>query len=141
MALVWDAPGASVTWFTARFAASAAGPPSERSKVAVAVPVAVLVAVVVLIPHARSDVIHPPRSSEPAGAGLRSAAPWLVLVAIVVGLEAVGLALGGRSPTVPTFSTVADHALVSHASRFVIFCAWLGLGVVAGRSTRCGESG
>lgn len=56
-------------------------------------------------------------------------APWGALALAAVVLEAVGLALGGRSSAVPTLSTVVDHALTTHAGRFVVFVAWLALGV------------
>jgi hypothetical protein len=51
--------------------------------------------------------------------------PWVALLALAVGLEAAGLALGGRSTTVPTVSTVIDRTMVWHISRFVLFAAWL----------------
>ena len=73
-----------------------------------------------------------------AGAGNRdgrvltraAAIPWLVLALAIAGLEGVGLVLGGRSRTVPTLSTVVDHALGWHVSRMVLFCGWLLIGVV-----------
>jgi hypothetical protein len=43
-------------------------------------------------------------------------------------LEGLGLALGGRSKTVPTLSTVIDHALAWHALRLILFCGWLLIG-------------
>jgi len=54
--------------------------------------------------------------------------PWLVLGALAVALEVVGLALGGRSPTVPTLSTFTDHALAWHGTRLALFLAWLAVG-------------
>lgn len=63
------------------------------------------------------------RGSDPP-----SAAPWLLPLAVAVAVEAVALALGGRSSTVPTLSTVVDHALGQHPVRFLLFCAWLGIG-------------
>ncbi|MGC8513115.1 MAG: hypothetical protein ACP5P1_08785 [Acidimicrobiales bacterium] len=59
---------------------------------------------------------------------LRAVAPWVTLAVLAGCLEAIGLALGGRSPVVPTLSTVVDHALGWHASRFVLFIGWLKLG-------------
>ena len=61
--------------------------------------------------------------------GLRGAAPWLGLALAGLGLEIAGLALGGRSPRVPTLSTVVDHALAFHATRLVVFAAWVALGL------------
>ena len=88
------------------------------------------------IPVAICGVVLVVRGS--AGAGHRAgriptraaAIPWLVLAAAVASLEGIGLALGGRSRTVPTLSTVVDHALAWHASRMVLFCGWLLIGVV-----------
>ncbi len=59
---------------------------------------------------------------------LRGVAPWVALAAAAGCLEAIGLALGGRSPVVPTLSTVVDHALGWHATRFVLFFGWLEVG-------------
>jgi hypothetical protein len=59
---------------------------------------------------------------------LRRTFPWLLLVLVAVGLEVSGLALGGRSQTVPTLSTVVDHALAWHVVRFVLFCTWIAVG-------------
>lgn len=59
---------------------------------------------------------------------LRRTFPWVVLVLVAVGLEATGLALGGRSEAVPTLSTVVDHALAWHVVRFVLFCGWIAVG-------------
>jgi hypothetical protein len=59
---------------------------------------------------------------------LRAVAPWLALALVAGCLEATGLALGGRSPVVPTLSTVVDHALGWHATRFVLFFGWLEVG-------------
>ncbi len=59
---------------------------------------------------------------------LRRTFPWLLLVLAAIVLEATGLALGGRSETVPTLSTVVDHALAWHVVRFVLFCGWIAVG-------------
>jgi hypothetical protein len=52
---------------------------------------------------------------------------WIVLIGAGLVLEAVALALGGRSPRVPTLSTVADQALRWREMRFALFCCWLAL--------------
>ena len=54
--------------------------------------------------------------------------PWVILLVLAVSLEGLGLALGGRSQAIPTFSTVIDHALSQHVVRFILFCAWLAAG-------------
>jgi hypothetical protein len=59
-----------------------------------------------------------------------SAASWIAVVGAAVGLEAFGLALGGRSSTWPTLSDVVDKILVLHAERWVAFGLWLGLGAM-----------
>jgi hypothetical protein len=69
-----------------------------------------------------------PRGGD--GAGLRGAYPWLILAVASVGLECTALALGGRSTTVPTLSTVVDHALGWHGIRFLLFCGWLAIGCI-----------
>ena len=53
----------------------------------------------------------PSRGAPPPWPGWARAWPWAVLVVLAVGLEVVGLALGGRSAGVPTLSTVVDRAL------------------------------
>ena len=93
--------------------------------VAVGLPVAALVAVVV--GHS-FGLGH--STVKPWPATLRSVFPWLALLALGLGLEALGLALGGRSASVPTLSTVVDHALAWHGLRFVLFCGWLATGWV-----------
>lgn len=72
----------------------------------------------------------PPLPSRPRalGGGLWSASPWIVILALAVGLECTALALGGRSSDVPTLSTVVDHALGRHALRFLLFCGWMAVG-------------
>lgn len=58
----------------------------------------------------------------------RRVGPWVVLLVLAVVLESVGLALGGRSKSVPTLSTTLDHLLVEHWGRWLIFLAWLWIG-------------
>lgn len=55
--------------------------------------------------------------------------PWLVVLALALGLEVFALALGGRSKPVPTLSTTLDHLLVTHWLRGVLFWLWLSVGV------------
>jgi hypothetical protein len=59
---------------------------------------------------------------------LSSIAPWLVVLLCAVVLEGVGLALGGRSQSVPTLSTTVDHLLVTRLERSVLYVAWLLVG-------------
>ncbi len=58
----------------------------------------------------------------------RSAAPWIAIALFAVALECAGLALGGRSPSIPTLSTTVDHLLVDHWERCVLFVAWVAAG-------------
>jgi hypothetical protein len=92
---------------------------------AVGLPVVALVAVVV---GCSFGLGH--STVKPGPATLRSVFPWLVLTALGIGLEALGLVLGGRSVGVPTLSTVVDHTLAWHGLRFVLFCGWLAIGWV-----------
>ena len=92
---------------------------------AVAVPAVALVVV--------SSVARPtgrPRdaSAPPSPVTVARLWPWLVLAGVAAGLELVALALGGRSPTVPTVSTVTDHAMAWHATRVALFLVWLAVG-------------
>jgi hypothetical protein len=66
--------------------------------------------------------------AAPTGPVWRQAAPWIVIGCAGLGLEIAGLALGGRSARLPTLSTVADHALRWHGTRWVLFVAWLACG-------------
>ena len=91
--------------------------------VAVGLPV-VLVGVTAVGPKG-SGASRPPRHHPK---GRWGASPWFVLLALAVGLECAALALGGRSTDVPTLSTVVDHALGSHAARFLLFSLWLAVG-------------
>jgi hypothetical protein len=75
--------------------------------------------------------IDPPRNALRMGLaplGSRAVAPWATIAIAALILEGVGLVLGGRSRTVPTLSTVVDHALVSHGARAAICLAWLMVG-------------
>jgi hypothetical protein len=60
---------------------------------------------------------------------LKNVAPWIVVVLLAVALEVVGLALGGRSRDVPTLSTTVDHLLVWHWGRWLLYVAWLSIGL------------
>jgi hypothetical protein len=109
--------GAAVyAWWAAGLA-----PFTTSAYVAVALPVAGLVVAAVLVPTG-------PRSPRSAGRPWYRSLPWAAFLVVAVGLEAAGLALGGRSRTVPTLSTVVDHALAWQGVRFILFAAWLALG-------------
>jgi hypothetical protein len=90
--------------------------------VAVGIPIA-LAAAAVLIGPGRST----PRRTA-ALVTVRSTWPWLLIAGLMVGLEFVGLALGGRSAVFPTLSTVVDHALAWHLARLLLFAGWLLIG-------------
>ena len=62
------------------------------------------------------------------GTSLKSTAGWIIVALCAVALECVGLALGGRSSSVPTLSTTVDHLLVNHWARTALFFAWLLVG-------------
>jgi hypothetical protein len=59
------------------------------------------------------------------GASHSTIAPWITVLTAVVILEAVGLLLGGRSPSVPTLSTTVDHLLATRLERCVMCSSWL----------------
>jgi hypothetical protein len=59
---------------------------------------------------------------------VRAWLPWAALGIAATTLEAVGLARGGRSRTVPTLSDVADRLLSPHPVDALAFAAWLVLG-------------
>jgi hypothetical protein len=95
-------------------------PFTPRAYLAVAVPM-LAVAVLMLASHP---------GGAPARSGritLRRAWPWIAVVGCGCVIETVGLLLGGRSSAVPTLSTVFDHALRWHFSRWLLFCIWLAL--------------
>lgn len=107
---------AAYAWWAAGLA-----PFTTTASVAVVLPVVALAVAAVLVPT------RPP-SLRSAGRPGYAALPWVGLLVVAIALEAVGLALGGRSRTVPTLSTVVDHALAWQGVRFVLFVAWLALG-------------
>jgi hypothetical protein len=73
------------------------------------------------------------RSPTPSG---RQFFPIATVLVFGLGLEMAGLALGGRSPFVPTLSTVLDHALRWHLVRFLMILAWLAVGLRLARRGR-----
>jgi len=113
--------------------ATGIAPFSAPSYVLVAVPVAALVGsyatMGALSPH-RGDIERHYRRRA-ADATLKNVSPWLCLLGVAIALESVALALGGRSRSVPTLSTTADHLLVTHLDRWLLFVAWLGVGAMA----------
>jgi hypothetical protein len=77
----------------------------------------------------RTDVTRYYRGRS-AGATWRSVSPWTGLLVAAVALETIGLALGGRSHTVATLSTIVDHLLVFHWGRWLLYDLWLGVGAL-----------
>ncbi len=68
---------------------------------------------------------------ERAGSpSVRGVLPWVAILVAALALEGAGLALGGRSRSVPTLSTTIDHVLVWHGGRVVLFVVWLAAGWV-----------
>jgi hypothetical protein len=60
-----------------------------------------------------------------AGTSRITVAPWIAVLSAAIVLEAVGLLLGGRSPSVPTLSTTVDHLLNYRWERFLMCLVWL----------------
>jgi hypothetical protein len=75
----------------------------------------------------RADVAEYYRARS-ASATWRNVGPWTGLLIAAIVLETIGLALGGRSPTVATLSTTADHLLVAHWGRWLLYDLWLAVG-------------
>ena len=131
----WKGPTPVLPMVAGAVAAALAGwwvtglrPFTITAYVAVGFGVAALVVVAVAVrSRGLGHSIEKPRH---ATITLRSVFPWVVLGVLGIGLEGLGLALGGRSTGVPTLSTVVDHALVWHGIRFVLFCGWLAMGWV-----------
>jgi len=106
-------------------------PFTTTAYLALGLPVVALVAVMVIasrLPdHVSAEHLERHQSNVPA-LNLHRLLPWVTILLIAIGLEVAGLALGGRSKSVPTVSTVIDHALAWHGVRFLLFGAWLTLG-------------
>ena len=94
---------------------------STTAWVGIAVPAGLLLAVA--LPPIRRR-----RRDDDRRTTVRHSLPLLLLFVVAVGVEAAGLALGGRSSTVPTLSTVVDHALAWRATRALLVVLWLGVG-------------
>jgi len=113
--------------------ATGIAPFTALSYVLVAVPVTALVAsyaaMGALSPH-RGDIGHHYRRCA-GDASLKNVAAWLAVLVGAAALETAGLALGGRSRSVPTLSTTVDHLLVTHVGRWLLFVAWLWVGATA----------
>jgi hypothetical protein len=75
----------------------------------------------------RADVATYYRTRS-AGATSRNVWPWTGLLLAALALEAIGLALGGRSAHVTTLSTTVDHLLVAHWGRWLLYDLWLAVG-------------
>lgn len=71
----------------------------------------------------------------------RDAVPLLAIVLVGLALEGLALGLGGRSPTVPTLSTVLDRALRWRLERAGLLSVWLFGGLIPTFWRRLGWSG
>jgi hypothetical protein len=76
---------------------------------------------------------HDPNASayyeaKSGGASYATVTPWIVVLVAAVILEAIGLALGGRSSDVPTLSTMVDHLLEVRWERCLVCLTWLLVG-------------
>lgn len=102
-------------------------PFTVRAYVAVGAAAVLLIVAAVIGPAARhrGKVVRPSNDGSPRAA---RAFPWVILLVFAVALEALGLALGGESSTVPTLSTVIDHAMSTHIVRFILLVLWLAAG-------------
>jgi hypothetical protein len=98
------------------------------SYASVAIPV--LATVIAVFAMWRNRLASGAEASAAGGSEVAPLIPWMVILGSGLVLEVIGLALGGRSPTVPTLSTVLDHAVDRQVLRTLLFCAWLLLGVL-----------
>lgn len=110
--------------------ASGAAPFTWHAYVAVLVPGLGLAGLAVVQSRGAAVAAGPNRREAGRGRARLAILPWVVLAAAAAGLEAVGLALGGRSVTVPTLSTVVDRALVWRPARLALFAGWLAVVLV-----------
>jgi hypothetical protein len=122
IAVVAAAGGAYAWW------ATGVAPFQTSSYVTVAIP-ALLVGAAAFVPRR----VRRQSGDAPSTPG---ALVWAALLVAAAGLEAAGLALGGRSARIPTLSDVVDHVLRWHGERFVLFALWLVLGALIVRSAR-----
>ncbi len=123
--------GIGVGAVTAGYAWWVTGVPpfTTRAYIAVAVPALLLILAALIGPSSRRDKMTSPTAPE-GPHGVPRVFPWVILLLLALALEGVGLALGGRSHAVPTLSTVIDHAMSQHISRFFLLCFWLTAGWV-----------
>jgi hypothetical protein len=125
-------PAAVLTLVLAAYAWWATGvkPFTTLAYVLIAIPSVLVVTIFAVLggfSPRRSDVARYYRARS-AGATSSSVAPWAALLVVAIVLEAIGLALGGRSPNVATLSTAVDHLLVTHWSRWLLYDLWLAAG-------------
>ena len=121
------------SWVTAGVA-----PFTTASYVLVAVPCAVVVVAFVAsggLSTTRVDV-RASRVERHRHVTLASVVPWIALLLVAVTLEVLGLALGGRSTSVPTLSTTVDHLLAHRWERGLVCFTWLVVAVVPLRGLR-----
>lgn len=123
----WDA-GALVAAAVLAGLASGAKPFTVPADVAVSVPSAMFVGVVVterlrpgVGPWRRMDRTRPP--------GVRgSAVPWLVVIAVLVGVELASYFHGGPRADYPTLSSGADALFRYRAVKAAAWFVWLNVG-------------
>lgn len=105
-------------------------PFSDAAYVALSVPAALALVLYVVLGgfSASRDDITSHYRTRAASTGV---SPWACVVAVALGLEVAGLALGGRSQEVPTLSATVDHLLVTHGGRWVLYVWWMWVGARA----------
>jgi hypothetical protein len=112
--------------------ASGVAPFTTLAYVLITIPSALMIAIYIslgaLSPRRHDVTQYYQRRAE--GATLRNVAPWLVVLLLALALEVVGLALGGRSSSVPTLSTAVDHLLIYHWERWLLYVGWLSVGAL-----------
>lgn len=78
----------------------------------------------------RASHVHPGTVSSRSPLKWSWALPWLGILISGAALEAIGLALGGRSNQVPTLSTLVDELLANRAIRALAIGSWLGVALL-----------
>lgn len=118
----------------AAYSAWASGTPpfTIGADVAVSVPSALFAATLVLQwrwPSARPwRRIAPGRPATATATDARSAAPWIVLAAVLLAVELASYFHGGARSAYPTISSGLDALFRSRAAKAVVWDAWLSAG-------------
>jgi hypothetical protein len=107
-------------------------PFTTTAYLAIALPTALLIAALALPRPGGGTTRGAADEGSPTPSG-RQLLPLAIVLLLGLGLEIAGLALGGRSALVPTFSTILDHLLRWQFVRYLLILAWLAIGFLLAR--------